>query len=81
MAQLGVMWPAKTTPNPTFLQIFARLVHYAAVTVAIYFIWQMMAYLVKANGSPRWAEFSKYAVLAGGLFFGGRFFRLVFGHE
>jgi hypothetical protein len=78
---MGLMWPTKVVANPSFLQIFTRIVHWGGAVVGIYYIGKMLIYLYDAHGTPDWGEVFKLIVLGAGIFLGARMFRFVIGRE
>ena len=78
---MGIMWPVRTSANPSALQAVARTVHYAGALVGIFFILKMLKYLYDARGVPDWGEVIKYVMLGAGFFLGARAFRFVIGKE
>ena len=78
---MGIMWPVRTSANPSALQAVARLVHYVGALVGIYFILRMIKYLYDSRGTPDWGEVAKYVMIGAGFFLGARAFRFIIGKE
>ncbi len=78
---MGLMWPSRVTANPSFVQVLARIVHWAGALIGIYFVGAMLLYLYAAHGSPDWSEVFKLLVLGAGFFLGARAFRFVVAQE
>src|SRR5258708_38979824 len=78
---MGLMWPSKVTANPSFVQVLARIVHWAGALAGVYYVGSMLLYLYGAHGSPDWSEVFKRLVLGAGCILGARAFRFVVGQE
>jgi len=78
---MGLMWPGKVTANPSFVQVLARMAHWAGAIAGIYYVGAMLLYLYEAHGTPDWSEVFKRLVLGAGCILGGRAFRFVVGQE
>jgi hypothetical protein len=78
---MGLMWPSKVTANPSFVQVLARIAHWAGAVVGVFYVGKMLIYLYEAHGSPDWSKVFQLIVLGAGIFLGGRAFRFIVGQE
>ena len=78
---MGLMWPTRTSANPSAVQAVARLVHYAGAFTGVVYLGIMLKYLYDARGTPDWGEVTKYVVIGCGFFLGARAFRFIVGKE
>ena len=78
---MSVLWPNRATVNPDWVQTVMRIVHWACALAAIYFVYRTIAYLISAQGHPRWSELSVLGGAAVALWLGGRGLRFVLGRE
>jgi hypothetical protein len=78
---MGLMWPVRTSANPSALQAVVRMIHYAGAAVGVFYVGKMIKYLYDAHGTPDWGEVAKLAMLGAGIFLGARAFRFVVGKE
>lgn len=78
---MALMWPTRISTNPTLIQHFARIVHWAGAAAGVYYLGKMLKYLYDAHGMPDWNDVAKYIILGFGCWFGGRGFRFLIGKE
>ncbi|HEY2179837.1 MAG TPA: hypothetical protein VGH15_14800 [Caulobacteraceae bacterium] len=78
---MSIIWPNRVTVNPTGFQVLFRIIHWVCAIIALYFVFQSLAYAIHARGIINWTKLSQLIFVAIAFWLGGRGVRYMFGRE